>query len=54
MSVALMPLAAPQESTAALSGKPAQLTAPDLVLVRLVQLDWTRIRAACEAGRDAF
>ena len=28
MSVALMLLAVPQESTAALSGKPAQLTAP--------------------------
>jgi hypothetical protein len=54
MSVALMLRAVPQESTAALPGKPAQLTAPDQVLVRLVQLDWTRIRAAYEAGRDAF
>ena len=47
-------LALPQESTAALPGKPEQLTSPDQVPKGLAKSDWSSIRAAYEAGRHAF
>ncbi|MCX6840566.1 MAG: cadherin domain-containing protein, partial [Verrucomicrobia bacterium] len=50
----LLVLVVPQESTAALPGKPEQLTSPDQVPQGLAKSDWSSIRAAYEAGRHAF
>ncbi len=48
------PVAPPLESTAALPGKPEQLTSPDQVPQGLEKSDWSSIRAAHSAWEHSF